>query len=43
MKEYKKPAIAGALQEIEAQYSGWRFTLLQPFPSLTIALKQEIL
>ena len=37
MRRYDKPPIATALADLERSYPGWTFTVLQPFPSLTIA------
>lgn len=37
MRQYDKPAIAPAVAELTRAYPGWSFTVLQPFPSLTIA------
>jgi Methyltransferase domain len=40
MRQYGKPPIAAALDDIEAVSPDWQFTLLKPFPSITIALRQ---
>lgn len=37
MRRYEKPPIAAAVADLERSYPGWSFTVLQPFPSLTIA------
>ena len=37
MREYDKPPIAPAVGELQQVYSDWSFTVLQPFPSMTIA------
>lgn len=41
MQRYDKPAIRPALADLEASYPGWSFTVLQPFPSLTIACNRQ--
>lgn len=40
MHRYGKPPITTALTDLERSYPGWSFTVLQPFPSLTIACNQ---
>lgn len=37
MGQYGKPAIAPAIDELERGHPEWRFTVLEPFPSMTIA------
>lgn len=37
MRRYEPPPIATAVADLERSYPGWSFTVLQPFPSLTIA------
>ena len=40
MREYGKPPIAPAVHELRRAYPQWSFTVLQPFPSMTIACKR---
>jgi hypothetical protein len=40
MRRYDKPAIGPALAEIGERYPNWSLTVLQPFPSLTIAVNR---
>ncbi len=37
MIKYQKASIVQALNELQATHHGWRITVLQPFPSMTIA------
>lgn len=37
MRRYEKPSIVTAVADLERSYPGWSLTVLQPFPSLTIA------
>jgi hypothetical protein len=37
MREFKKPPLAPAVRELRRSYPQWSFTVLQPFPSMTIA------
>lgn len=37
MREYRKPPIVPALHELRLAYPEWSFTVLRPFPSMTIA------
>lgn len=37
MRRYGKPAIAPAIADLRRDYPGWTFTVLQPFPSMTVA------
>lgn len=39
MLQYGKPAIGPALAELRRDYRGWSISVLEPFPSLTVALK----
>lgn len=43
MHQYAKPAIAPALDDIARACPGWSFSVLQPFPSLTLALNRAAL
>jgi predicted O-methyltransferase YrrM len=40
MRRYGKPPMAAAVIDLERSYAGWSFTVLQPFPSMTIACNQ---
>ncbi len=40
MLRYQKPAIAPALADLERAHPGWSFTVLAPFPSLTVAFNR---
>ena len=37
MREYQKPPIVPAVHELQRSYPDWSFTVLQPFPSMTVA------
>jgi hypothetical protein len=37
MRQYGKSAIAPAIADLRREYPGWSFSVLEPFPSLTIA------
>lgn len=39
MMQYGKPAIVPALADLRRDYPGWSISVLEPFPSLTVALK----
>jgi hypothetical protein len=39
MLQYRKPAIVPALGVIARAYPEWSLSVLEPFPSLTIAVK----
>lgn len=43
MLQYAKPAIVPALEDIRRAYPGWSISVLQPFPSLTIAFNRAAL
>ena len=40
MLEYGKPAIGPALDELRRAYPEWSISVLEPFPSLTVALRR---
>ncbi len=40
MQKYQKPAITMALEDIRATYPEWSITVLNPFPSLTVAVRK---
>jgi hypothetical protein len=37
MREFEKPPIVPAVHELQRAYPQWSFTVLRPFPSMTIA------
>jgi hypothetical protein len=37
MRQYGKPAIAPAIDDLRREYRDWSFSVLEPFPSVTIA------
>ena len=37
MRDFDKPPIVPAVHELRRAYPGWSFTVLQPFPAMTIA------
>ena len=39
MLKYQKPSITKALEEIRSQYPNWDIVVLEPFPSLTVAMR----
>ena len=41
MREFGKPPIVPAVHELRRLYPQWSFSVLQPFPSMTIACKRE--
>lgn len=43
MRRYEKPPIATAVADLKRLYPGWSFTVLQPFPSLTIACNRTVI
>lgn len=43
MKEYRKPPIAPAIEEIRLAYPEWTILVLTPFPSVTVALRRNLL
>lgn len=43
MREYDKPAIAPAVRELERAHPEWSFTVLLPFPSMTIACNRAVM
>jgi hypothetical protein len=40
MRQFGKPPIVSAVHELRRVYPQWSFTVLQPFPSMTIACKR---
>lgn len=40
MIRYRKPPIVSALDEIRAKYRDWTISVLEPFPSLTVAARR---
>lgn len=38
MIKYQKPSIFQTLNELRVAYPGWRITVLEPFPSITVAV-----
>ncbi len=43
MRQYDKPPIVPALDDLQRSYHGWTISVLQPFPSLTVALNRTAL
>ena len=41
MVKYEKPSIVEALAEIRADYPAWNITVLDPFPSVTVAIPRR--
>ena len=41
MVKYQKPSIVEALAEIRANYPDWNITVLDPFPSVTVAMPRR--
>lgn len=41
MLEYRKPAIGPALDDLRRAYPEWSISVLEPFPSLTVALRRQ--
>jgi Methyltransferase domain len=41
MLAYRKPAIAPAVEALRRSHSGWKFAVLSPFPSITLALRSS--
>lgn len=41
MLRYGKPAIGPALDDLRAAYPEWSISVLEPFPSLTVALRRQ--
>ena len=39
MIKYRKPAMAEAITELRAHYQGWQIVVLEPYPSLTVAVR----
>ena len=43
MRKYDKAPIGPAVDELQRAYPGWSFTVLQPFPSVTVACNRTAL
>lgn len=43
MRQYGKAAIVPTINDLRRDYPGWSFTVLEPFPSLTIAYNHDAL
>lgn len=41
MLDYRKPPIAPVIDDLRRRYPAWRFAVLAPYPSMTLALRAE--
>ena len=42
MKKYKKPPINPEINKLTIEYPNWKFYIIQPYPSITIAVNNEV-